>query len=96
MWKDAHWAYLRYILGPAPEGLGIKPDLLLTGAPTTDEFQHQFTALVTKTDIDGKPNPDDDDIDERRRPGRPRSGARGLHPLGVPGRRQHAGPGRAS
>jgi 2',3'-cyclic-nucleotide 2'-phosphodiesterase (5'-nucleotidase family)/predicted AlkP superfamily phosphohydrolase/phosphomutase len=62
MWKDAHWAYLRYILGPAPEGLGIKPDLALVGAPTTDEFQHQFTALVTKTDIDGKPNPYYDDI----------------------------------
>jgi 2',3'-cyclic-nucleotide 2'-phosphodiesterase (5'-nucleotidase family)/predicted AlkP superfamily phosphohydrolase/phosphomutase len=62
MWKDAHWAYLRYILGPAPEGLGIKPDLALIGAPTTDEFQHQFTALVTKTDIDGNPNPYYDDI----------------------------------
>ncbi len=62
MWKDAHWAYLEYILGPAPAGLGIKPDLLLVGAPTTDEFQHQFTALVTKTDIDGKPNPYYDDI----------------------------------
>ncbi|MGH3011037.1 MAG: alkaline phosphatase family protein, partial [Gaiellaceae bacterium] len=62
MWKDAHWAYLRYILGPAPEGLGIKPDLALVGAPTTDEFQHQFTALVTKTDIDGNPNPYFDDI----------------------------------
>jgi 2',3'-cyclic-nucleotide 2'-phosphodiesterase (5'-nucleotidase family)/predicted AlkP superfamily phosphohydrolase/phosphomutase len=61
-WKDAHWAYLRYILGPAPAGLGIKPDLLLVGAPTTDEFQHQFTALVTKTDIDGNPNPYYDDI----------------------------------
>ena len=62
MWKDAHWAYLQYILGPAPAGLGIKPDLLLAGAPTTDEFQHQFTALVTKTDIDGKPNPYYDDL----------------------------------
>ena len=33
-----------------------------SGAPTTDEFQHQFTALVTKTDIDGKPNPYYDDL----------------------------------
>ena len=31
MWKDAHWAYLHYILGPAPDGLGVKPDLLLVG-----------------------------------------------------------------
>ena len=62
MWKDAHWAYLHYILGPAPDGLGVKPDLALVGAPTTDEFQHQFTALVTKTDIDGNPNPYYDDL----------------------------------
>ena len=62
MWKDAHWAYLQYILGPAPSGLGIKPDLLLVGSPTTDEFQHQFTGLVTPTDIDGNPNPYFDDL----------------------------------
>ena len=62
MWKDAHWAYLQYILGPAPSGLGIKPDLLLVGSPTTDEFQHQFTGLVTPTDIDGNPNPFYDDL----------------------------------
>ena len=62
MWKDAHWAYLEYILAPAPAGLGVKPDLLLVGSPTTDEFQHQFTALVTKTDIDGNPNPYYDDL----------------------------------
>ena len=55
-------AYLQYILGPAPSGLGIKPDLLLVGSPTTDEFQHQFTALVTPTDIDGNPNPYYDDL----------------------------------
>ena len=61
-WKDAHWAYLRYILSPAPNGLGVKPDLLLVGAPTTDEFQHQFTGLVTPTDIDGNPNPYYDDL----------------------------------
>ena len=45
MWKDAHWAYLEYILGPAPSGLGVKPDLLLVGTPTTDEFSHQFMGL---------------------------------------------------
>ncbi len=62
MWKDAHWAYLQYILGPAPSGLGVKPDLLLVGSPTTDEFQHQFMGLVTPTDIDGNPNPFFDDL----------------------------------
>jgi 2',3'-cyclic-nucleotide 2'-phosphodiesterase (5'-nucleotidase family)/predicted AlkP superfamily phosphohydrolase/phosphomutase len=62
MWKDAHWAYLEYILGPAPEGLGVKPDLLLVGNPVTDEFSHQFMGLVTPTDIDGNPNPYYDDV----------------------------------
>jgi 2',3'-cyclic-nucleotide 2'-phosphodiesterase (5'-nucleotidase family)/predicted AlkP superfamily phosphohydrolase/phosphomutase len=62
MWKDAHWEYLRYILGPAPAGLGVKPDLLLVGNPVTDEFSHQFMGLVTPTDIDGNPNPYYDDV----------------------------------
>jgi 2',3'-cyclic-nucleotide 2'-phosphodiesterase (5'-nucleotidase family)/predicted AlkP superfamily phosphohydrolase/phosphomutase len=62
MWKDAHWAYLEYILGPAPSGLGVKPDLLLVGNPVTDEFSHQFMGLITPTDIDGNPNPYFDDV----------------------------------
>ena len=37
-WADAHFAYLHYIF----EDLGLDPDLLLLGTPTTDEFQHQF------------------------------------------------------
>jgi 2',3'-cyclic-nucleotide 2'-phosphodiesterase (5'-nucleotidase family) len=57
MWKDAHWAYLRYIF----DTLGVNPDLLMLGNPVTDEFQHQFMALVTPTDIDGNPNPYYDD-----------------------------------
>jgi 2',3'-cyclic-nucleotide 2'-phosphodiesterase (5'-nucleotidase family) len=61
-WKDAHWAYLEYILGPAPSGLGVKPDLLLVGNPVTDEFSHQFMGLITPTDIDGNPNPFYDDV----------------------------------
>ena len=48
MWKDAHWAYLHIF-----ESLGVDPDLLLLGTPTTDEFQHQFMALTTPKDIDG-------------------------------------------
>jgi 2',3'-cyclic-nucleotide 2'-phosphodiesterase (5'-nucleotidase family) len=62
MWKDAHWSYLEYILGPAPAGLGVKPDLLLVGNPVTDEFSHQFMGLITPTDIDGNPNPYYDDV----------------------------------
>src|SRR5512139_3783396 len=36
-------------------------DMLFLGTPITDEFQHQFMALVTPTDIDGDPNPYFDD-----------------------------------
>ncbi len=69
-WKDAHWAYLRYIVGTAPvptigggtlAGLGFTPDLLMMGNPVTDEFQHQFLGLVTPVDMDGDPNPYYDD-----------------------------------
>jgi 2',3'-cyclic-nucleotide 2'-phosphodiesterase (5'-nucleotidase family)/predicted AlkP superfamily phosphohydrolase/phosphomutase len=59
-WKDAHWAYLRYII----ETLGVKPDLLLLGNPVTDEFSHQFMGLVTPTDLDGNPNPYFDDVED--------------------------------
>ena len=58
MWKDAHWAYLEYIV----EGLGVNPDLMLVGTPVTDEFQHQFMGLVTPTDMDGNANPFYDDV----------------------------------
>ncbi|HEY7661352.1 MAG TPA: 5'-nucleotidase C-terminal domain-containing protein [Actinomycetota bacterium] len=58
MWKDAHFAYLDHIVST----LGVDPDLLLVGNPTTDEFSHQFLALVTPTDIDGNPNPYFDDV----------------------------------
>ena len=57
-WKDAHWAYLRYII----QELGVKPDLLMLGNPVTDEFSHQFLALYTRTDMDGRPNPYYDDV----------------------------------
>jgi 2',3'-cyclic-nucleotide 2'-phosphodiesterase (5'-nucleotidase family) len=57
-WKDAHWAYLEYILND----LGVHPDLLLLGNPVTDEFSHQFMGLVTPTDIDGNANPYYDDL----------------------------------
>ena len=58
-WKDAHFAYLRYII----DTLGVRPDLLMLGNPVTDEFSHQFMALVTPTDIDGDPNPYYDDVE---------------------------------
>jgi len=58
MWKEAAFGYLNYIF----KGLGLMPDLLMLGSPTTDEFSHQFMGLVTPTDMDGDPNPYYDDI----------------------------------
>jgi 2',3'-cyclic-nucleotide 2'-phosphodiesterase (5'-nucleotidase family) len=58
MWKDAHWAYLNYIFNT----LGVHPNLLMLGNPVTDEFSHQFLALVVPTDMDGDPNPYFDDV----------------------------------
>ena len=58
MWKDATFAYLRYIF----ETLELQADLLLLGNPVTDEFQHQFLGLVTPRDLDGDPNPYFDDV----------------------------------
>lgn len=40
-----------------------QPDLAMVGYPTTDEFQHQFLGLVTKTLPNGKPNPAYDDVE---------------------------------
>jgi 2',3'-cyclic-nucleotide 2'-phosphodiesterase (5'-nucleotidase family)/predicted AlkP superfamily phosphohydrolase/phosphomutase len=57
-WKDAHFAYLRYIFGE----LGVRPNLLLLGNPVTDEFQHQFLGLLTQTDTENRPNPYYDDV----------------------------------
>jgi 2',3'-cyclic-nucleotide 2'-phosphodiesterase (5'-nucleotidase family)/predicted AlkP superfamily phosphohydrolase/phosphomutase len=57
-WADFHWAALRYILTVVQPNT----DLLFLGTPVTDEFQHQFMALVTPTDMDGDPNPYYDDV----------------------------------
>jgi len=51
-------ATLNYILGT----LQPDTDLALVGYPVTDEFSHQFMALVTPTDIDGDANPYFDDL----------------------------------
>src|SRR4029078_1508890 len=40
-----------------------KPDLMLVGMPTTDEFQHQFLGLVSRKLPNGAPNPAFDDVD---------------------------------
>jgi 2',3'-cyclic-nucleotide 2'-phosphodiesterase (5'-nucleotidase family)/predicted AlkP superfamily phosphohydrolase/phosphomutase len=60
--RDLEKAYsdgvLDFILGT----LQPDTDLALVGYPVTDEFSHQFMALVTPTDIDGNPNPYFDDL----------------------------------
>lgn len=57
-WSDFHLPALEYILTVVQPNT----DLLFLGAPTTDEFQHQFMALYTPTDINGNPNPYYDDL----------------------------------
>jgi len=64
-WKDAHFAYLRYILGVdevptiaggSVPGMGYVPDLLMLGNPVTDEFSHMFLGLLTPS-VNGVANP---------------------------------------
>ncbi len=52
MWKNAQWAYLDFIIN----SLNVKPDLLMLGTATTDEFQHQFLALTGPAVVNGVPN----------------------------------------
>ena len=56
-WSTAHLPMLEYV------AKRYKPDLLLVGMPTTDEFQHQFLGLVSPTVPGGGPNPAFDDVD---------------------------------
>ena len=56
-WKTAHLPMLEYVANK------YKPDLLLVGMPTTDEFQHQFLGLVSPKLPGGAPNPAYDDVD---------------------------------
>jgi 2',3'-cyclic-nucleotide 2'-phosphodiesterase (5'-nucleotidase family) len=51
-WKDAHYAYLNYII----KDLGVKPDLLMLGNPVTDEFSHMFLGLTVPM-VNGLANP---------------------------------------
>ena len=61
-WETGHHPLIRYILGT------YKPDLALVGYPVTDEVQHQFLGLVTKTLPGGKPNPAYDDVQSNGTP----------------------------
>ena len=83
-WATGHQPMLEYVAKT------YKPDLLLVGVPTTDEFQHQFLGLVSPTLPNGAANPAYDDVDLERRQGRPRRGAGGVHPDRLRGGRRDA------
>lgn len=55
-WETGHHPIIEYIL------TNYEPDLLLLGYPVTDEFQHQFLALISPTLPNGEPNPAYDDV----------------------------------
>ena len=56
-WSTGHVPMLDYVVKT------YKPDVLLAGMPTTDEFQHQFLGLVSPKLPGGAPNPAYDDVD---------------------------------
>jgi 2',3'-cyclic-nucleotide 2'-phosphodiesterase (5'-nucleotidase family)/predicted AlkP superfamily phosphohydrolase/phosphomutase len=56
-WEKAYQPIIAYVLDT------YKPDLAMIGYPGTDEIQHQFLGLVTKTLPNGAPNPAYDDIE---------------------------------
>jgi 2',3'-cyclic-nucleotide 2'-phosphodiesterase (5'-nucleotidase family) len=56
-WATGHVPMLKYV------ATKYKPDLLLAGVPTTDEFQHQFLGLVSPKLPGGAANPAYDDVD---------------------------------
>ncbi len=55
--RDLEAAYGDAVLNYILRTLQPDTDLAFVGYPVTDEFQHQFMALVTPTDMDGVPNP---------------------------------------
>lgn len=55
-WETSHHPMIKYILRK------YQPDLVMVGYPTTDEFQHQFTSLITPRLPNGQRNPSFDDV----------------------------------
>jgi len=55
-WETGHHPLIRYIIQK------YKPDLVMVGYPTTDEFQHQFLGLITPKLPNGANNPAYDDV----------------------------------
>jgi hypothetical protein len=58
LYEQSHVPMLHYIF----DTLGVKPDLLMLGWPVTDEFSHQFLALVVPKSPQGGRNPFFDDV----------------------------------
>jgi 2',3'-cyclic-nucleotide 2'-phosphodiesterase (5'-nucleotidase family) len=56
-WETGHHPMIKYILNK------YKPDLVMAGYPTTDEFQHQFLGLISPVLPNGAPNPAYDDVE---------------------------------
>jgi 2',3'-cyclic-nucleotide 2'-phosphodiesterase (5'-nucleotidase family)/predicted AlkP superfamily phosphohydrolase/phosphomutase len=56
-WETAYHPLIKYVLDT------YKPDVALVGYPGTDEIQHQFLGLVTKTLPNGADNPAYDDVE---------------------------------
>ena len=59
-WEKSYHPIIKYVLDT------YKPDLALVGYPVTDEVQHQFLGLVSKTLPNGVPNPAYDDVAGQR------------------------------
>lgn len=55
-WEVSTLPIMEYIISE------YDPEVVLAGYPTTDEFQHQFLSLLTKTLPNGQPNPAYDDV----------------------------------
>ena len=81
-WSTGHMPMLKYVAKT------YKPDLLMVGMPTTDEFQHQFLGLVSKTLPNGAPNPAYDDVDLNGVPDGRVAAREGVHPDGLRGSRR--------
>jgi 2',3'-cyclic-nucleotide 2'-phosphodiesterase (5'-nucleotidase family) len=56
-WEKSAQPIIKYIM------MTYKPDLMMAGYPTTDEFSHQFLGLITPTLPNGEPNPAYDDVE---------------------------------
>jgi 2',3'-cyclic-nucleotide 2'-phosphodiesterase (5'-nucleotidase family) len=61
-WETGHHPMIKYILNK------YKPDLVMAGYPTTDEFSHQFLGLITPTLPPGAANPAYDDVEVNSTP----------------------------